>query len=47
MAFFLGNRFVEAYIRDNAQGKETELLETGISFAVLPQLLKFRSSTLR
>jgi hypothetical protein len=33
---FLGNRFVEAYIRCSARAKETELLETGVSFAVLP-----------
>jgi hypothetical protein len=33
---FLGNRFVEAHIHGNTQAKETGLVETGISFAILP-----------
>jgi hypothetical protein len=33
---FLGNRFVVPHIRGNAQDAETELVETGSSFAVLP-----------
>jgi hypothetical protein len=33
---FLGNRFVDAHIRGNAQAKETELVEIGIGFAILP-----------
>jgi hypothetical protein len=41
---FLGNRLVEAHIRGNVLATETELFEIGISFAVLPQRLKFRSS---
>jgi hypothetical protein len=39
---FLGNRFVKAHVNGNAQATETELVEIGISFAVLPWLLKFR-----
>jgi hypothetical protein len=41
---FLGNRFVKAYIYDNALAKETELVERGVSFVVLPSLLKCRRS---
>jgi hypothetical protein len=41
----LGNRFVEAHIDRNEQAKETELVEIGISFAVLPGLLKSHSSS--
>lgn len=33
---FLGNRYVEAYISGNAWARETDLVEMGISFAVLP-----------
>jgi hypothetical protein len=33
---FLGNRLVEAHIRGNPKDKETELVEIGVSFAVLP-----------
>jgi hypothetical protein len=33
---FLGNQFVEAHVHDNAQATETELVEIGISFVVLP-----------
>jgi hypothetical protein len=32
---FVGNRLVEAHIRDYAQAKETELLKICVSFAVL------------
>jgi hypothetical protein len=41
---FLGNRLVEAHVRGNLQAKETELVQVGISFAVLSCLLKFRSA---
>jgi hypothetical protein len=41
---FLGNRFVEAHIRGNAQAKGSEFVEMGISFAAPPYLPKFRSS---
>jgi hypothetical protein len=41
---FIGNRLVEEHVRGNEQATETELVETGVSFAVLPSLLKFRSS---
>jgi hypothetical protein len=41
---FSGNRSVEAHIHGNAQAKETELVEIDITFAVLPHLLKYRSS---
>jgi hypothetical protein len=40
----VGNRLVEAYIRGNSQATEREFEELGVSFAVLSQLLKFRSS---
>jgi hypothetical protein len=40
---FLGNRFVEAHTRGNAQATGTELVQIDISFAAIPQLLKFRS----
>jgi hypothetical protein len=33
---FLGNRFVEAYIHCKERATETELVEVGVPFAVLP-----------
>jgi hypothetical protein len=33
---FLGKWLVEAYVRGNARAKDTELVETGISFTALP-----------
>jgi hypothetical protein len=41
---FLGNRFVEAHVCGNAQVEETELVEVFVSFAIIPDLLKLRSS---
>jgi hypothetical protein len=32
----LGSQFVQAHIRGNAQANETQHVEIGVSFAVLP-----------
>jgi hypothetical protein len=38
-----GNRFAEAHVCGNTQATGIEFVENGVSFAVLPQLLQFRS----